>query len=580
MSEDRSTSPTQVIAAGVTDVGRTREINEDNILVEPALGLYVVADGMGGHSAGDVASTLAAKTLTEYFRALKEAEENGTAADPEGVESASLPRDAQKLVSAIRKANHEIYSMSSMDSRHKGMGSTVVALLVSPADHQVHIAHVGDSRCYRVRRGAIEQMTRDHSLINEALAMKPDLTKAQIARLPKNVITRALGMASGVQVDIRTEQALPGDQFLLCSDGLSGLVNEQQMLDMLEMSDTAESACEVLIALANDAGGTDNISALVVRVPGEPEESAEEALGTPETPAVGMAELHAETVEEAAEGGELSVAPAVEGEVVQAAELSPDDLSVSEQFAVAELLRQSQEAEAAASAEAREVSPEDLSESEQLAVSELLRQAEEAEAAALARQGEAEGEEGFIEEGAALEEEEAVLEEAEAAEEGVIEEGAAEEEGVIEEGVVEEGVVEEGVIEEGLLEEALAAEQGLYEEPVAEAPVDEGEAVVIAPIIDISPPAGTEAKAEAPKPALPPEPEASPVEAEVQVEAAEAGDVFSEFGDTYVGDDADAAQMDRERSPISIVPVARCRRCHFELYIGNAFCTECGLRID
>lgn len=575
MSEDRSTSPTQVIAAGVTDVGRTREINEDNILVEPTLGLYVVADGMGGHSAGDVASTLAAKTLTEYFRALKEAEENGTAADPEGVESASLPRDAQKLVSAIRKANHEIYSMSSLDSRHKGMGSTVVALLVSPDDHQVHIAHVGDSRCYRVRRGLIEQMTRDHSLINEALAMKPDLTKAQIARLPKNVITRALGMASGVQVDIRTEQALPGDQFLLCSDGLSGLVNEQQMLDMLEMSDTAESACEVLIALANDAGGTDNISALVVRVPGEPEESAEESLGTPETPAVGMAELHAETVEEAAEGGELSVAPAVEGEVVQAAELSPDDLSASEQFAVAELLRQSEEAEAAAaSAEAREVSPEDLSESEQLAVSELLRQAEEAEAAALAGQGEAEGEEGVIEEGEALAAEEAVLEEGEAAEEAVIEEGAAEEEGVI-----EEGVVEEGVIEEGLLEEALAAEQGLYEEPVAEAPVDDGEAVVIAPIIDISPPAGTEAKAEAPKPALP-EPEASPVEAEVQVEAAEAGDVYSEFGDTYVGDDADAAQMDRERSPISIVPVARCRRCRFELYIGNAFCTECGLRID
>src|SRR4029079_12642272 len=125
---------------------------------------------------------------------------------------------------------------SSAHAQHKGMGSTVVAALVSRDAGQIHIAHVGDSRCYRIRDGVIEPLTRDHSLINEALALKPDLTKAQIARLPKNVITRALGMSSVVQVYVRSEAVQPGDTFLLCSDGLSGLVPDDKILDIVEIA--------------------------------------------------------------------------------------------------------------------------------------------------------------------------------------------------------------------------------------------------------------------------------------------------------------------------------------------------------
>ncbi|WP_437603589.1 protein phosphatase 2C domain-containing protein [Sorangium sp. So ce590] len=262
MGEFRTSSRTRPVAAAVTDVGRQRKHNEDNILVKSELGLFVVADGMGGHNAGNVASALATKSLDNFFEATRA----GSLPGPIPVDEQELDPEARRVVAAIRKANHDVFVISNTYTQHQGMGSTVVAAYVSRETEQIHVGHVGDSRCYRIRLGEIEQLTKDHSLINDALALKPDLSPDELARLPKNIITRALGMKDAVKVDIRSERIQLGDAFLLCSDGLSGMVSEQQMLDVLDITQDPQEACELLIEMANDAGGTDNISALLIRI--------------------------------------------------------------------------------------------------------------------------------------------------------------------------------------------------------------------------------------------------------------------------------------------------------------------------
>ncbi|WP_437594029.1 Stp1/IreP family PP2C-type Ser/Thr phosphatase [Sorangium sp. So ce1000] len=246
----------------MTDVGRQRKHNEDNVLVKSELGLFVVADGMGGHNAGNVASALATKSLDNFFEATRA----GSLPGPVPADEQELDPEARRIVAAIRKANHDVFVISNTYTQHQGMGSTVVAAYVSCETEQIHVGHVGDSRCYRIRRGEIEQLTKDHSLINDALALKPDLSQDELARLPKNIITRALGMKDAVKVDIRSEQTQPGDVFLLCSDGLSGMISEQQMLDVFDVTQDPHEACELLIEMANEAGGTDNISALIIRI--------------------------------------------------------------------------------------------------------------------------------------------------------------------------------------------------------------------------------------------------------------------------------------------------------------------------
>ncbi|WP_437737997.1 Stp1/IreP family PP2C-type Ser/Thr phosphatase [Sorangium sp. So ce1335] len=246
----------------MTDVGRQRKHNEDNVLVKSELGLFVVADGMGGHNAGNVASALATRSLDNFFEATR----SGVLPGPVPADEQDLDPGARRVLAAIRKANHDVFVISNTYSQHQGMGSTVVAAYVSCDTEQIHVGHVGDSRCYRIRQGEIEQLTKDHSLINDALALKPDLSQEELARLPKNIITRALGMKDAVKIDIRSERIQPGDVFLLCSDGLSGMVSEQQILDVFDITQDPHEACELLIAMANEAGGTDNISALIVRI--------------------------------------------------------------------------------------------------------------------------------------------------------------------------------------------------------------------------------------------------------------------------------------------------------------------------
>jgi PPM family protein phosphatase len=252
----------RVLYAGVTDVGRQRAQNEDCVLLRPEHHLFAVADGMGGHRAGDVASHLASSSLGAFFD-----ETAPTAGDFAGlaeVFSSATPFGARRLLGAVRRANVDIFARA--NGVLEGMGSTVVALHL--ADGAAHIAHVGDSRCYRIRDGEIQQMTRDHSLINDALDTKPELTKEELARLPTNIITRALGMHDSAKVDVRSERVLAGDAFLLCSDGLTGMVPDRCLLELAGSDADPRAVCEGLITEANNAGGTDNISAVLVRVEG------------------------------------------------------------------------------------------------------------------------------------------------------------------------------------------------------------------------------------------------------------------------------------------------------------------------
>jgi PPM family protein phosphatase len=170
-------------------------------------------------------------------------------------------------VSAVKLANQRIFQASIQNRSVQGMGTTVVGALYAREDRKIHIAHVGDSRAYRVRSRGIAQLTRDHSLLNDYLLVMPNLTTAQRERLPSNVITRALGMQDGVAVDLYFENVEPGDVYVLCSDGLNGMVSDDRILGIVQDAGAdVEIAAKALIAQANRNGGEDNITVVVVRI--------------------------------------------------------------------------------------------------------------------------------------------------------------------------------------------------------------------------------------------------------------------------------------------------------------------------
>jgi PPM family protein phosphatase len=251
----------RVVAAGRTDVGLLREHNEDSFALLHGHGLFVVADGMGGHRAGEVASELAATTVTAFFDST--VREDATWPfhyDP------ALTVEENRLITGIKVANRSIYEESARSSERRGMGTTFVGLLLARQSGRVVVGHVGDSRCYRVRGGEITLLTEDHSLVNEYMRTMPDLPAAQRDELPRNVITRALGMHDIVQVDLLGETAHDDDIYVLCSDGLSGMITDAEMLEVVTEHEDPEVACRVLISLANDHGGEDNITAVVLRL--------------------------------------------------------------------------------------------------------------------------------------------------------------------------------------------------------------------------------------------------------------------------------------------------------------------------
>ena len=255
----------RAVAAGLTDVGLQRDHNEDSFAILQDHELYIVADGMGGHRAGDVASKLATEAIVDFFRA--------TAAEdftwPFHFDS-RMSEEENRLLTGIKIANRQIVERSTRSRECHGMGTTVVGALFSGKKGKMYIGHVGDSRAYRVRGGEIQQMTRDHSLVNDYLLAMPELTEEQKSELPKNVITRALGMQEHVSVDLQGDDASVGDCYILCSDGLSGMIEDSEMLEIVRGAPNIEEACRKLIALANEHGGEDNITAVLVKIEAEP----------------------------------------------------------------------------------------------------------------------------------------------------------------------------------------------------------------------------------------------------------------------------------------------------------------------
>ncbi len=272
--------PMRAIAAGLSDVGLQREHNEDSFIVLSEHDLFVVADGMGGHRAGDVASKLATETISEFFRSTA----NEDVTWPFHFDT-NLSEEENRLLTGIRVANRQIFERSSRSRECHGMGTTVVGAMFSPRKRRMYIGHVGDSRCYRVRNGAIQCLTRDHSLINDYLLAMPDLTEEQRSELPKNVITRALGMHDQVVVDLQHDDPRGGDIYVLCSDGLSGMVEDAEILQLVKDSPDIGELCSALIAKANEHGGEDNVTAVVIKIEVPEEATVQDAgLDGPDEP--------------------------------------------------------------------------------------------------------------------------------------------------------------------------------------------------------------------------------------------------------------------------------------------------------
>ncbi|HEX7663055.1 MAG TPA: haloacid dehalogenase-like hydrolase [Polyangiaceae bacterium] len=258
--EDEGNERLRMIAAGATDIGRGRKHNEDTVLVRRDLELYVVADGAGGHNAGNVASALATTSIANAFETTADQMH-----DRPDIDSFGLYVDARRLASAIHKANKDVVELAKSSQRFRGMGTTVVAVVPSLASGVIHVAHVGDSRCYRWRMGQLEALTHDHSLLNDVLERWPDVEDAAIAKLPRNVVTRALGMEETVRASVRTFDLMDGDRYLLCSDGLTDTLDHEAMSAMVgDGKKSPEQIVKRLIDSANMAGAKDNLAALVL----------------------------------------------------------------------------------------------------------------------------------------------------------------------------------------------------------------------------------------------------------------------------------------------------------------------------
>ena len=305
----------RVRACGLSDVGLTRVHNEDYFEIDPRHRLYVVADGMGGHSAGEVAAQIAVKAIHDFIeksvgkdatRSLRSFQSvvsgSASTASTAGVASTAstassttaaagiepppaeateerLERHSRLLEMAVRRAHDNVLSAISKDGSLHGMGTTVVGLLL--AGPTAAVAHVGDSRAYRLRDGRLDQLTQDHTWVHEQVVAGL-LSNEQARSHPlKNVVTRALGGESEVVVDVREVQVQPGDFYLLCSDGLTGMLSDADIRDRIGSGRNLHEICRSLVNEANARGGLDNVTVVLLAVEdGDDEDGGELAGGS------------------------------------------------------------------------------------------------------------------------------------------------------------------------------------------------------------------------------------------------------------------------------------------------------------
>jgi PPM family protein phosphatase len=241
-----------VDVGAVTDRGRRRRKNEDALLVRPRACLFAVADGMGGHAGGEVASTIATEVLARHFpdESLR------------GLPGSELRR---RLCAAVVAANDAILDRSQRDPVLRGMGTTLTALVLAPAGDPGWVAHIGDSRAYRLRAGRFRRLTRDHTWVQEQVDAGRLRSADAYQHSMGNIITRALGIDPEILPDVSRTGLRHGDVLLLCTDGLTNMLDEREIRDVLQSLDTAASIAHDLVHAANARGGIDNISAVVIR---------------------------------------------------------------------------------------------------------------------------------------------------------------------------------------------------------------------------------------------------------------------------------------------------------------------------
>lgn len=253
----------RIQSGGATDVGQVRSNNEDCFrLVEP-LNLFVLSDGMGGEAHGEIASALAVETVVKYCMDAESGSTTPTHGDPSG----SLSNYTKRLVSAVHLANKNIFNSAEEHPEQSGMGATLTAVWVK--GNALSIAHVGDSRAYLLRSGMLQQLTSDHSLV--AAQVRRGIITASEAETSEmqSVLLRALGTQAEVEVDAEEQALFPNDLLLLCSDGLTRMVTDPEIAGTLQAETDPQKAAYRLIALANENGGADNITVIVIRLESE-----------------------------------------------------------------------------------------------------------------------------------------------------------------------------------------------------------------------------------------------------------------------------------------------------------------------
>jgi protein phosphatase len=245
-------------SAAITDVGQKRTGNEDSFYLDDDLKLYMVADGMGGHLAGEVASALVVDTIRDYMKRFKEEGDVEEMEDPDE----TLSKEANRLLSSINLANQGVHQVAQSNADYKGMGSTVSAAFFT-SDTMI-VANVGDSPVYLVHDGGIELLSVTHNVMSEQMAINPEMAQKLDPRF-RHMLTRGMGVEATVEADVCEIQCFKGDILTISSDGLSDKVSPEEILDIVKAEQPAK-ACQTLVDLANERGGDDNITVIVVKI--------------------------------------------------------------------------------------------------------------------------------------------------------------------------------------------------------------------------------------------------------------------------------------------------------------------------